>query len=89
MNVRVLQVLLAIALTAVLLVLLGRALLLGESFGALSLVATAAAVTGLGALLRAMRGRTIHRAATALTLVGLASLAVSLGLTVFIILTCC
>ena len=89
MNYRLAQTILAVALAAVLLVLLGRVLLLGESFGALTREATAAAVTGLGLLHSALRGSRMQTAGRAVTYVGLASLVVSLVLTAYLLLTCC
>ena len=89
MNVRAAQNVTAAALAVVLLVLLGRVVLLSEPFGGLSLVATAAAVAGLGVLLSAGRGGSIRAAGSAVTLFGLASLVVSLGLTIYLMLACC
>jgi len=86
MKVRAVQNIAAGGLGVVLVVVLGRAVLLSEAFGALSLVATAAAVAGLGVLLTAGRSGAVRTAGSAVALVGLGALVVAVGLTILLVM---
>lgn len=69
-------------------VLVLRPLVFGAAVSPVELLATAAAVLGAGFLLRRQGART-RTLGSVLVIIGLASLAIALGLVAFVVLSCC
>ena len=79
----------AIAALLVLLVGVSPALLQGESLSAFNLVLLAGSVLGIGLLLRWAVGGAGRTLGSILITIGVVSLVFAIGLTAFVVLTCC
>jgi hypothetical protein len=80
---------LAILALLVLLVAVSPTILQGESLSPISLLLLAGTVLGVGLLLRWGNGGGAHPLGSMLIVIGVVSLVIAIGLTVFVVLTCC